>query len=66
MTFEDWIKTFPEELDAPSIGFARQVWQAAQKAERDRTTEILLRHLTGTPFDWDTAVQVAMEEINEP
>lgn len=36
MDFESWIKTFPEKLDVPSIGFARKVWQAAQAAETER------------------------------
>ncbi|MEN6614996.1 MAG: hypothetical protein ABFD12_00420 [Syntrophorhabdus sp.] len=36
MDFENWIKTLPEELDGPSIGFARMVWQAAQQAEMER------------------------------
>jgi hypothetical protein len=41
MTFENWIKTFQEPLDAPSIGFARKVWQAAQTAERERLNKAL-------------------------
>lgn len=41
MDFETWIKTFPEELDAPSIGFAGKAWQAAQAAEMERAKPLV-------------------------
>jgi hypothetical protein len=65
MIFEDWIKTFPEPLDAPSVGFARKVWQAAQAAERERTIALILKHTQKTPFDWTKAMIAIAHEINE-
>jgi hypothetical protein len=57
----DWWRFSPGELQL----FAEKVMQAAQQAERDRTTEILLKHLQDPFAKWDDAVKAAMEEIND-
>jgi hypothetical protein len=46
--------------------FAQNCVDKAIGQERERTIEILLKHLQNSAYDWDTAVKSAVEEINEP
>jgi hypothetical protein len=57
----EWWRFSPDELQL----FSEKVTQAAQAAERDRTTAILLKHLQNPFAKWEDAVKAAMEEIND-
>ena len=46
--------------------FAQHCVDKAIGQERERTIEILLKHLQDPFAKWDDAVKAAMEEINEP
>ncbi len=42
-------------------------WEAAQQAERERTTAIMLKYVRDDNYaQWNEAVKAAVREINEP
>ena len=66
MDFDDWweekqYKYYFSEVKA----IAFQAWQAAQEAERERTTAIMLKHLAQWNVPWSENVDKAVKEINE-
>jgi AICAR transformylase/IMP cyclohydrolase PurH len=61
--FEEWLEKTP--LCVGNAYDCKLAWQAAQKAERERTTAIILKHMNRYPMPWDSCASEALEEINE-
>lgn len=62
MVTEWWEKQtmWPSEYNT-----AKAAWQAAQAAERERTTAIMLKHVGSSMRPWNECVADAIDEINE-
>jgi hypothetical protein len=68
VNFEDWWKkqTSLMALDAGDRFISEGAWQAAQKAERERTTAIMLKYIHDDNYaQWNEAIKTAMRAINE-
>jgi len=68
VNFENWydenLKTMLKEHNLHSA--LEWAWQAAQAAERERTTAIMLKHIHDDNYaKWNEAIKTAMGEINE-
>ena len=61
MTFEEW---WGDE-NTPGKITAKAAWQAAQQAERERTTAIMLKHLAQWNVPWSEKIDKMSKEINE-
>lgn len=64
MDFETWWEKI-EDRFLYGREAAEAAWQAAQQAERDRTTAIMLKHLAQWNVPWSESVDKAVKEINE-
>jgi AICAR transformylase/IMP cyclohydrolase PurH len=63
VTFEEWAAT--TGMSHCEYSYAKHAWQAAQEAERERTTAIMLKHLAQWNVPWSENVDKAVKEINE-
>jgi hypothetical protein len=64
MTFEAWADK--NNLSEYGKACSRAAWQAAQEAERERTTAIMLKYIHDDNYaKWNEAIKTAMRAIND-
>jgi hypothetical protein len=66
-SFEDWYDENLRDLLKGNLrGGLMAAWEAAQEAERERTTAIMLKYIHDDNYaQWNEAIKTAVREIND-